>query len=297
MGQFYVGVLYIVLSAAAFGVMPIFAVYAYQGGSNVVSLLAVRFLMAAVLFLLVILFTRKRWKLTVKQVLSLFVMGGILYTVQSFSYFSAVQYIPASLAALLLYTFPIYVAILAYFIEKEALNKQTVFSILLSIGGLVLILGTSFGQINLMGILLALIAAVVYAVYIITGNRLIKHIPPLFATVCISFFASLSFFTVGWSTKQLHFDFTEGAWWSIAGIAVISTVIAMFTFFKGLELIGSTKSSILSTVEPVITIAASTFLLKEHITWMQLLGGVAVLTGALLVVATRSKSTEDLSEN
>ncbi len=292
MNRFYMGVLYVVLSAAAFGFMPIFAVYAYQGGFQIVSLLALRFLLAAVLFFLVIGVTNTRWQINRKQLLSLVLMGAVMYTAQSFSYFSAVSYIPASLAALLLYTFPVYVAILAFFVEKEPLTKQTVTSILLSLVGLTMILGTSFGQVNLTGVLFALTAAVVYALYIVTGNHLIKDIPPLFATAFISLFASLSFFTIGFSTGTLDFHIQAQAWLALIGIALVSTVLSMFTFFKGLEVIGSTKSSILSTVEPVVTILLSTALLREHLTSLQLLGGLAVLAGSMLVVMARSKPAQ-----
>ncbi|MGD8191837.1 DMT family transporter [Brevibacillus ginsengisoli] len=289
MNRFYVGVLYIVLSAAAFGFMPIFAIYAYHGGFTVMTLLALRFLMAAVLFFLVIGVTKPQWKLSARQLLSLLLMGSVVYAAQSFTYFSAVKFIPASLAALLLYTFPIYVTILAYFVEKEPLSKETVLAILLSLGGLVMILGTSFGQVNLTGVLLALTAAIIYALYILAGNRLVKNIPPVIATAFICLGASVSFFIVGAFTGQLQFNILPQGWWALIGIVMISTVVSIFTFFKGLELIGSTKSSILSTVEPFVTVLLSTLLLHEHLTWLQLIGGITVLAGAMLVVTSRSK--------
>lgn len=269
--------------------MPIFAIYAYQGGFSVLPLLGLRFLMASALFFLVIGLTKQRWKFSLKQLLSLVLMGCVMYAAQSFTYFSAVKFIPASLAALLLYTFPIYVTILAVFVEKEPLTKQTVLAILLSLGGLMMILGTSFGEVNVTGVLLALTAAIVYALYILTGNRMVKDIPPLFATAYICLSASATFFAVGASTGQLHWNIQPQGWWALIGIAVISTVVAMFTFFKGLDLIGSTKSSILSTVEPFVTVLLSTMLLGEHLSWLQMFGGVIVLAGAMLVVTARSR--------
>lgn len=296
MSRYYVGVLYIILSAVAYGFLPIFAIYAYQGGFNVMTLLAFRFLLAALLFFLVIGVTKERLKITKNQLLSLALMGTVLYAAQSFTYFSAVKFIPASLAALLLYTYPIYVTILAVFIEKEPLSKHTVFAILLSLGGLTMILGTSFGEVNMTGLLLALTAAIVYAVYILTGNRLVKGVPPVTATAFISLFASLTFMTIGATTGDLHFHIQAQGWWAMIGIMLISTVLAMFTFFKGLNLIGSTKSSILSTVEPFVTVLLSTMLLGEQLSWLQMVGGVTVLTGAMLVVLSRSKQQPTAKE-
>jgi drug/metabolite transporter (DMT)-like permease len=56
-----------------------------------------------------------------------------------------------------------------------------------------------------------------------------------------------------------------------------------------LQLIGSTKASVLSTLEPVVTFACSALLLGESFNWLQLLGGAAVLSGAVLIVSGKEK--------
>lgn len=269
--------------------MSIFALYAYQAGATVPTLLFLRFLFAAALFFLLLFVKKEMIRPTKLQLLALFGLGGVLYTLQSFSFFSAVSYIPASLAALLLYTFPIFVAILAYVIDKERLTKQTVISILLSIAGLTLVLGTSFGKVNMWGIILALGAAVFYSFYIILGNRVVKGLPAQTTSAFVSMFAALSVFAVVSTNGGLQLTFGLQGWLAVIGIVLFSTVLAIGCFFRGLQLIGSTKASILSMVEPVVTISCSAILLHERLTWLQAFGGMIVLLGAVLIVASRGK--------
>lgn len=271
--------------------MSIFAVYAYGAGVSVSTLLFLRFLFASALFFGWLALRKESLRLNRKQALSLFCLGGILYTLQSLSFFSAVQYIPTSMAALLLYTFPVFVAILSYFVDKEKLRKKTIIAMLISLVGLGMVLGLSFGGIQPIGVVLALAAALFYSVYIVTGNRVVKGLSPFVTSAYISLFASLSTFLVAQKDGGIDLSFGVQGWWALAGIVVFSTVVAISTFFRGLQLIGSTKASVLSTLEPVVTFAFSALLLGESFHWLQLLGGAAVLSGAVLIVSGKEEAT------
>ncbi|MGG1662307.1 DMT family transporter [Brevibacillus sp. NRS-1366] len=281
----YLGVLFVFISAAGFGVMSIFAVYAYGAGVTVSTLLFLRFLFAALLFFGLLALRRESLRLMKKQVLALLLLGGVLYTLQSLSFFSAVQYIPTSMAALLLYTFPVFVAVLTYFVEKEPLRRKTILAMLISLIGLGLVLGLSFGGIQPIGVALALAAALIYSVYIVVGNRVVKGLSSYVTAAYISLFAAISTFFVAQNEGGLALSFGASGWWALAGIVVFSTVMAIGFFFRGLQLIGSTKASVLSTVEPVVTIVFSALLFGESFTLLQLLGGCAVLVGAVLIVS------------
>ncbi|NGQ96591.1 DMT family transporter [Brevibacillus sp. SYP-B805] len=292
MNPFYLGSFFVVLSAAGFGVMSIFASYAYQGGASVTNVLFWRFLLAALLFFLLLGWKREAPRLNRRQLLALFGLGSVLYTLQSLCFFTAVKYISPSLAALILYTFPIFVAILACVIDKEALSRQTVGAILLSVCGLALVLGTTFGEVHPLGVLLGFGAALFYSVYIILGNRVVKHLPPLATSAFVSLFAAGSFLCISLVGEGIRYDLGGQAWLAISGIVLCSTVLAIGCFFRGLQLIGSTRASVLSTIEPVVTCICSALLFAERLTGMQMLGGLIVLAGAALIVASRGKGEE-----
>ncbi|TQK62036.1 threonine/homoserine efflux transporter RhtA [Brevibacillus sp. AG162] len=292
MNPLYVGVLYIFGSAVGFGVMSIFAVYAYEAGVSVSTLLFLRFLLATALFFGLLLWRKESLRLDKKQVLAMFCLGGILYTLQSLSFFSAVQYIPTSMAALLLYTFPVFVAILSYFVEKERLTKKTVIAMLITLVGLGLVLGLSFGGIQPVGVLLALAAALFYSVYIVVGNRVVKGVSSYVTSAYIALFATISTFFIALKDGGVDLSFAVQGWWALLGIVVFSTVVAISFFFRGLQLIGSTKASVLSTLEPVVTFGFSALLFGEAFSLLQLLGGCAVLVGAALIVSGKGGEPE-----
>jgi drug/metabolite transporter (DMT)-like permease len=292
MNNFYKGAFILVLSALGFSLLPIFALYAYKGNINISTLLFFRFSLAAVIFFIYVFIKYKKLNINKKDILFLFILGGICYNLQARFYFTSVKYISASLAALFLYTFPVMVTILSFIIEKEKITKKLGVSICISFIGLIMILGTSIGKINGFGILMGLGAAFVYSIYIMIGNRMLKKIPPLITSAFVALFSSVTVLSTGLVMKDINFNFEKGVWFPILGLVLLSTVLAILTFFRGMEILGPTKASIISMLEPVFTVIFSTILLHEHMTMLQLIGGTAVLAGALFAVWSKNENYE-----
>ena len=193
MHSFGLGVLLIMLSAFGFGLMPIFATYAYAGGVNVPTLLFLRFSLAAACLFVYLFWRRTVWSLGRREMSALLFLGAVLYTMQSAFYFSAVRYIPASLAALVLYLYPVFVAGLAVWLDKETLSLHTALPAVLSLTGIAVVLGAPLDEVDGFGVLLAFGAAIVYSVYITLGRRVVAAVSPLMTSAMISAFAALSF--------------------------------------------------------------------------------------------------------
>lgn len=297
MNHFYRGAFLVFLSAVGFGLIPIFALYAYKGGANVNTLLFLRFTAAAIFFFILIMVRGIKFQLTRSHVLSLFILGSVLYTLQSNFYFSSVKFIPASLAVLLFYTYPVFVALLSSLVIREKLSGQTLASIALSIIGLIMVLGNSFNNINPLGIMLAFGSALVYSLYIVLGNRVVHQLPALLTSAFVTLFASISYLLMGISTSCIKLDLSAGAWVAVAGIVLFSTIMAILTFFRGIELIGSTKASILSMIEPLVTIGFSALLFYERLSWVQLLGGIFVVLSSVYVVSAEVRKGVDKLTN
>lgn len=269
------------LSAFGFALIPVLAVYAYKGGISVITLLFIRFAIATLFFFTYCIASRRKFNLTGKNLLSTFILG-VLYTFTSFFYFSSVRYISPSLAAMLFYTYPMFVSILYFILYKNTANKRIIISVAISFSGLLLAFGTSMGNLNLFGALMAVCAALVYSNYIVYGNKIVNQLPSIVTSTLVSLFAALSLLVLGFSTDTISFNFTRQTWLPILGIVLFSTVLAILTFFYGLELLGCTKASIVSMMEPVFTIVLSSLLFGQDLTVMQMFGGVAVLCGAML---------------
>lgn len=290
MNKFYKGAVMLILSALGYGLLPIFALFAYKGNMSVTTLLVIRFSFAAALFFIYIFIKYRRINIGKRDLFYLFILGAVGYNLQARFYFSSVKYIPAALTSLCLYTYPMLVTILSMIFDKEKITMRIGVSITISFAGLVMILGTSFGKINGFGILLGLGSALVYSSYIVVSNRVLKNTPALIATAFIALFSSMGVFVLGFFIDGMNFHFSISAWAPAIGLVLFSTVLAMLFFFRGMELLGPSKASIISMMEPCFTVLLTTVIFHDHLTIFQLIGGMVVLLGSILVILSKEQS-------
>ncbi|MEU1089814.1 DMT family transporter [Streptomyces sp. NPDC005576] len=282
------GYLLIGLSAAGFGFMPVFATFAYRDGLTLATLLFLRFTLAAAVFLPYAIRHARRTGIPKRaDLLRLVVLGGVLYMVQSALYFSSVKHISPALAALLLYVYPALVATVSAVVGRDRPSLAVVCSMVASFAGVSLVLGRIGADLNIVGVLQVLGAAGVYTAYILYGDRVSSSVHPVVMTACVSAAAAVSFLLYGAATGDLRFDFAFRGWLWVLALALASTVVAILCFFLGMTLIGPTRASIGSMLEPVVSIVASAVLLSSGLTWLQLLGAALVLVGATVGVLSR----------
>lgn len=288
------GVIWLVVSAAGFGSMAIFAKEAYAAGVELPSLLAGRFSLAALCLWVAVLGGRPRPRLSGRQVVGLFLMGGVGYVGQSFAYFTALQTIPAATTALLLYTYPALVTLLAWGLLKERLTAPRLLAVAVAFAGCVLVLGAplSAQALDPGGVGWGLAAAAIYSLYIIAGTRITAGVPPLLASAIITTAAALVYGLGGALGGQLVAPRDPTGWVWIAAIALFCTVVAIVAFFAGLARVGPARAAILSTCEPVITLALAALMLGEPLTWSQL-GGGALILAAMLVLQLGARAARD----
>lgn len=277
------GAWYIVASAAGFATLGILIKSAFAGGANISTILAGRFLLAAG-FLLVYLKARGvSFRVDRKTAISLSLMGAIGYGGMSGLFANSIHFLPASLVSMLLYTYPALVTVLALIVGDERLNAAKGVALMVCSIGLVLLLGASFEGAQPEGVLSALGAATIYSCYIIIGNRILKNIDPMITSFWVCTTAGLAFLLYGLATGELAYRMSALGWLSIVGIAIFPTLFGVIGFFAGLRLIGATNASIISMLEPLITVLLSSILLGERITPMQGFGGTVLIFGGLIL--------------
>jgi drug/metabolite transporter (DMT)-like permease len=163
-----------VASGAAFGAMAIFGKLAYADGATVGTALAVRFVLAAALFWILVLATGAAPELRAlsgRDIATGLALGACGYALQAGCYFAALARIDASLLSLLLYTFPAIVAVAAVVLGRERMDGRRLAALGLSCGGLALVVGAAgTGALDLLGAALGLGAAVVYSAYILVSD-------------------------------------------------------------------------------------------------------------------------------
>ena len=279
-----IGIGYIALSATAFGVMPFFAAIAYRSGVTPTSLLFLRFGIAAVCLWVLWAFKRSPMPRG-KTLVVLILMGALGYAGQSFSYFTALQYAPAGLVAVLLYLSPALVTGLSFVVLKQPITRLKWFALVLSLSGIVLVVGVQSGG-QLKGILLAILAAFIYATYIMVGAKTTEGTDIRASSTVIITAAAVVFGVYG-AWQGLDLPNSPAGWGACVGLAVIGTVVAVWAFFEGMRRIGAVDASMLSTLEPVVTVVVAWVLLGERLTALNLCGGAMILAAAVLLARAR----------
>jgi drug/metabolite transporter (DMT)-like permease len=288
------GTLMCLASGAAFGAMAIFGKLAYGDGATVGTLLAVRFALAAALFWGLVLAggaIREVRALTRRDVGIGLALGACGYALQAGCYFAALERIDASLLSLLLYTFPAIVAAAAVALGRERMDGRRLTALGLASGGLALVVaGAGAGALDPLGAALGLGAAIVYSTYILVSDGVVGRMSPqvLSALVCTGAAAAL---TAGSALlgELRPGDLTVAGWGWLASLAVVSTVGAISLFFAGLRRVGPTTASILSTVEPLVTVLLAFLVFGETLGAIQVAGGALVLAAVLVLNARRAQ--------
>ncbi len=268
--------------------MAIFGKLAYEDGVSTLTLLFVRFALATLIFG-VLLAARPATARSLRgagtRTLAIGLgLGAIGYATQAGLFFAALQRLDASLLALVLYTFPAWVMLGSFALGREQPTRRRVVALALSSAGLVVLLaGASAGAVDAAGVAMGLGAAVAYTVYILVADRAGLEISPLALTTLVCVGAACTLGLVGVLSGSLDLALSADAWLWLGLIAVVSTAVPIVAFFAGLARVGPSTAAILSTFEPVVTVALAYLAFSEVLTGIQLAGAVLVLAAAVLL--------------
>lgn len=292
MSERWSGTFWIVLSAAGFGAMAIFAKLAYQDGVSLSTMLFLRFSFAGLLLAAWGMAHGMRWPRG-RDLLWLLAMGGVGYVGQAYCYFSALQHASAGLVALLLYLYPAIVTLLSALAFGRRIGPARGWAVAVALAGTALTVG---GDLNSepLGIALGIGAALIYSIYILAGEGVMRRVPPLPAATVVMLAAAAVYggaaFNAGLAPPA-----TSAGWLAVLAIAIFSTLLAILGFLKGMEKLGATDASTLSTLEPLITIGLAAIVLGEVVSELQLVGGGLILAAIIFLArhgARRVATTE-----
>jgi drug/metabolite transporter (DMT)-like permease len=279
----WIGVLLIVVSAASFGALPIFTRLAYRGGAEPTTLLMLRFSIASVVMVAIMAVRRTPFPRG-RILLVLVLMGGVGYVGQSLAYFTALTMVSAGLVALLLYLYPAIVTVLSVIFFKERLTVAKTGALVLALVGTAFTLGPT-GSGRMLGIILAIASAVMSSVYIIVGSRIISYASAITASAVVMISAAVVYAGIV-AVRGPVFPHTPLSWMFIFAIALVSTVLPIVTFLAGLERVGPTRASTISTFEPIVSVVLATVILGETFSLLQVLGGMLILAAVIVCNAT-----------
>lgn len=298
---FAVGIALTIVSAFSFGSGALFAKPVYAEGVGWHVLMAWRFLVGAGLawaWLLASPRLRASLRGMRRRDVGVAAALGVLYTGNSATYFAGLETVSASLAALIVYVYPAIVAVLSLQVGQPLRGRRAWGALALALLGVALAVGNIDGAVAppLAGLVLIAASPVIYSVWIVLSARLSGErrsgagvdagsgADPLVAgTVMLSATAATYWVSaLVLAQPVLPAEIPDGAWFGLIGIGIVSTFIAVLAFYGGAHRIGAARASLVSTVEPIWTIALASLLFGESLGLLQLVGGALILLGVAL---------------
>ena len=285
-----------VLSAGTFwGFMGLFARKLNAAGFGALEVAQARITTGLILVgLYLLFFDRKSLKIKLKDIWCFIGTGIISLFFFSLCYFSALNYTSLSVAAILLYTAPVFVMLMSLILFKEKMNLQKMLGLVLAFAGCVLVSGIGGdSSVSTIGILLGLGSGFFYALYSIFGRYAINR---GYGAWTMTFYTFL-FCTIGctflsdWNLmgSAVVADINILFW--ILGLGFVTAFLPYVLYSYALENMESSKASILASVEPVVGTLCGVFIFHEPITVLGVVGIILVLS-AIVVLNIKLKKEE-----
>ena len=274
------GVLLVAISAAGFASIGLFARVAAASGASLLTVLALRFVLAGILLALVLRHRRLAWPRG-RDLAGLVLLGALGYTAQSFCFFSALNHLTVGLAVLLLYLHPALVLLAGAALGRQRLTPRKAALAAASFAGILLTVRGDLAG-TPVGLAFGIGAALIYTNYILVGEHLTPRTGVIPAATVIVLSAAVMF-CLGTLVEGVHWPGTTGGWLAVAGIAVLGTALATVTFFAGVQRIGAGDAATLSTLEPVVALVLAFVFLGEQLGAVQLAGALLVIASAALL--------------
>jgi drug/metabolite transporter (DMT)-like permease len=282
------GVALIIVSSIGFGLAPTFATFSYRNGGNAVGTLLARFTVATLLMLIVRKVSSRQAKWPRPLLFGqLFLLGALGYFTATILYFTAIQNIDSGLAITIFYCNPVIVVLLSWWLLGNKPSRIIVWCLVSTLIGVTIAAG-QVGNADTISVILVLIVAVEYAFYMIISSKVLPKVD-LFTGVAIVMFGAASSFAIyalfAPSSVEVIFPNAINGWVSVLMLAVVATVVPTATLYAGMNLIGTGKTAVIQTFEPVASILAGVIFLSEPLTVPRIIGATFVI-GAVGVLAT-----------
>lgn len=278
------GVILAIISAICYGMNPLGALFLYEEGLNVNSVIFYRFIFASILLAIFMLIKKDSFYLKFKEIILLALLG-LLFGISAISLFNSFLYMDAGLASTVLFIYPIFVAIIMALFFKEKNSIITILSIVFAFLGVVLLYESDGANVSNFGIFLVIVSSLCYAIYIVIINQYLKM-----SALKVTFYSML-FCTI---TILIHSFFDSSLnimplvnfnmWFYTIFLALVPTIISLLFLIKAIQLIGSTSASILGALEPLTAVLIGVYVFNEKITFWLVIGIVFILFGVILII-------------
>ena len=290
----YLGDILIIIAGLFWGSMGIFVRHLNDLGFSSIQVACLRLTTAGILFALILLIKdRKGFKIALRDIPLFLALGLVSILFFTCCYFTAIRLMTMSTAAILLYTSPIWVMVLAIIFLKEKFTIQKLIALILAFAGCVLVSGFG-GKVTVVGILVGLGSGLGYGLYSIFGTFALKKYSPYTVTCYTFLIAGLgSIFVsnpVDLVSKISSIENKPALFGFVLLTAVVTAVIPFLLYTLGLNMTTAGKAAVLATVEPAAATLFGFFVMKETVGPVAI-AGILLVFAAIIVLSLRKKES------
>jgi drug/metabolite transporter (DMT)-like permease len=309
------GITLIVLSACGFGSGALFVQPLYDQAMAPEVVLFWRFATAAIFswaFVLVGSGSRGALRALPARRVGVLLGLGAIYVGNSYAFYASLQVVPITLSSIITYIYPAVVAVLATRYVRRLEGRRAWVALGLSIVGVALALGgIPEGELPpLWGLALAVASPIIYGIWIVLQSRVAgdrpnrshgrgepavgippgdaealpdaPHPAPVTAVMTTATMLVYAVIVLASGRSISPAAIAADAWIPLLAIGLLSTAFAIQAFYAGVRRVGGARAALISTIEPVYTIAMAMLLFGEELAPVQVAGGAVVIAAVLL---------------
>lgn len=268
-----------ILSAVSYGLIPLFILPLKAGPLSLDSILFYRFFIAALFIWAGLVYQKETLKVTTSEWFHLMTLG-LLFSLGAEFLFWSYDLLSPGIASTIFFVYPVMVSVIMAFFFKEKISKLSLILLGITMTGIGIISSkNSSFDINILGVAVSMVGALCYAIYIVLVNKADIKASGLKLTFYTLFFASAYYFL-----KVLLFESSvplpdPKTLLDITLFGLITSVVSITALVYAVKLIGSTLTSIMGALEPVVAVGVSVSLFHEKLTFNLILGIVFILAG------------------
>ncbi len=276
----------VALAGAMWGIISIFVRKLGAAGFSSLDMMLSRSLIAVIgIFLYLVIFDREKLKINIRDWWIFFGTGILSFFVFGVAYFTTIETTSVSVAAVLLYTSPVFVMIMAAIFFKERITATKLVATAIAVGGCVFVSGGFGGaKVSVNGLATGILSGFSYALYSIFGRIAAKKYSPITVTAYTFLFATVAcFFTSDIGEIALSVSAQPSLLLVMTLMAVITAVFPYIFYTGGLKHLAAGKAAVMACVEPAVAFLTGVVVFSERITVQSVLGTVMILAAIIIL--------------
>lgn len=275
------GKICLLISAFLYGIAPVLAKVTYDGGANGITLTFLRGSISIPLLYIMMKADGKSLKLTKRELKSVIILGVFGGAVPVLLLYFSYNFISTGLATTLHFVYPLIIVIASALLYHERMSGIKMLSTILVTIGIFMFADIETAS-DSIGIIMALLSGVFYSFYVIYIDRSgLDTMDYIKLTFYIMLIISITTFIFGLAVHGLSFDLTGKAWSFAAVMSLLVTLGAMPLFQIGVRYEGASTAGIMSTFEPITSVAMGVTFLGEIVGIAQILGIAMIMMGII----------------